>query len=135
MRGSSLKKTKKYNKLRLNKSKKHTKKSNLRKKHYHNKSRKNKTLKFRKGGDLVNKTNSFLPSINKVDCSKMDIDIIEDPKTLHSRYQVCCPKQFGFKNRSPICKKMDDKFKNILNQQNQSIGTYGYDDNTELEDN
>ena len=50
------------------------------------------------------------------DCSKMDISVINNPRTLHERYQVCCPKTFGtFKNQTPICKQMDKKFKELMN--------------------
>ena len=85
----------------------------------------------KRGGD----SNLFLKPFsnssvgNVVDCSKMNVDVIQDPKTLHSKYQVCCPKNvLGMKNSSPICKKIEQKYKQLLISQNQNVGTYGYND-------
>lgn len=78
-------------------------------------------------------TNPFLaPSpykfANKVDCSNMNIDVINDMKELHTRYQKCCPKTiFGYKNSSPICKKMDAKFNQLWKKENDARGYFGYD--------
>ena len=93
------------------------------------KRRKTRRNKSRRGGV----SNPFLaPSqyafANKVDCSNMNIDVINDMKELHSRYQKCCPKNmFGFKNSSAICKKMDTRFKQLWKKENDSRGYYGYD--------
>ena len=72
---------------------------------------------------LSNKmTKSLVKNPNVVqgmDCSKMDISVINDPRELHGRYQRCCPytrTPFGtFKSKTPICKQMDKKFKELMN--------------------
>jgi hypothetical protein len=94
------------------------------------KTRRNKSRRRVRRGGI---TNPFLaPSkyafANKVDCSNMNIDLINDMKELHSRYQKCCPKNmFGYKNSSSICKKMDTRFKQLWKKENDSRGYYGYD--------
>jgi hypothetical protein len=96
------------------------------------KSRRQKT-KSRRRGRRGGVTNYFLaPSkydfANKVDCSNMNVDVINDMKELHSRYQKCCPKNmFGYKNSSAICKKMDTRFNELWKQENDARGYYGYD--------
>lgn len=78
-------------------------------------------------------TNPFMTSspygfANKVDCSNMNVDGIQNMKELHTRYQKCCPKNmFGYKNSSSICKKMEQKFNNLWTVENNSHGHYGYE--------
>ena len=65
---------------------------------------------------------------NKVDCSNMNVDAIQNMEELHSRYQKCCPKtMLGYKNSSPICKKMEQNFNKLWTTENNSRGHYGYD--------
>jgi len=65
---------------------------------------------------------------SKVDCSNMNVDAIKNMEELHSRYQKCCPKTIlGYKNSSPICKKMEQNFNNLWTTENNSRGHYGYD--------
>lgn len=94
---------------------------------------KTKRNRPRRGSRRGGVSNPFLaPSqyafANKVDCSNMNIDVINNMKELHSRYQKCCPKNmFGYKNSSAICKKMDSRFKQLWKNENDSRGYYGYD--------
>ena len=57
--------------------------------------------------------------VQQLDCSKMDVSVINDPRELHGRYQRCCPytrTPFGtFKSKTPVCKQMDKKFKELMN--------------------
>ena len=88
------------------------------------------TNKKRYGG-IVNPFISQSPYAftNKVDCSNMNVDSIKNMEELHSRYQKCCPKNMlGYKNSSPICKKMEQNFNNLWTTENNSRGHYGYDD-------
>lgn len=88
------------------------------------------TRRYKKRGGL---TNAFLkPSsfsfANAIDCSKMDVDSIKNMEQLHSRYQKCCPKtMLGYKNSSPICKKMEDNFNKLWKKENDSHAAYGYE--------
>ena len=73
---------------------------------------------------LINKTNPR--SVGKYkDCSKMNIDIIKDPKELHARYQVCCPYNqtpFGaWKTSSQFCKKLESRYKSRVRELNQPL--------------
>lgn len=71
--------------------------------------------------------------VEDIDCSKIDIRLINDPRTLHARYQDCCPytrsQLFGTsKTKTPICKQMDKKFKELMNAHyiGPSEVQYGY---------
>ena len=73
---------------------------------------------------LINKTNPM--SVGKYkDCSKMNIDVITDPKELHARYQVCCPytkTPFGaWKTSSRFCKKLESRYKGRVRELNQPL--------------
>jgi hypothetical protein len=47
-------------------------------------------------------------------CDAVNLDNINSPETLKPLYTKCCPKQFGFKNRSSFCKKLDSKINSPL---------------------
>ena len=92
----------------------------------------NKRKSRRKYGGIGNIYPFTKPSsysyANSVDCSNMNIDSIKNMKELHTRYQKCCPKSiFGYKNSSPICKKIEQNFNNLWKIENDSHGHYGYD--------
>ena len=88
------------------------------------------TRRNRKRGGVTNpflKPSSF-SFANTIDCSKMDVDVIKNMKELHSRYQKCCPKTLlGYKNSSPICKKMENNFNQLWKKENNSHAAYGYE--------
>ena len=94
-------------------------------------SRKRKyTCRYKKRGGISNPflTSSNNSFANKQECSQMNVDGITDMQELHTRYQKCCPKtMFGFKNSSPICKKMEANFNQSWKKENDSHGHYGYD--------
>jgi hypothetical protein len=96
----------------------------------HSSRKKRPTRRNKKRGGV---TNPFLkPSsysfANTIDCSKMDVDSIKNIKELHTRYQKCCPKtMLGYKNSSPICKKMNDNFNKLWKIENDSHAAYGYE--------
>jgi hypothetical protein len=59
------------------------------------------------------------------DCSKMNIDVITNPRELHARYQSCCPSRqtpMGpWKTTTPFCKKLDKRYKMIVNETNKPM--------------
>ena len=59
------------------------------------------------------------------DCSKMNIDVITDPRELHARYQACCPYRqtpLGtWKTKTPFCIKLDKKYKEKANEINKPM--------------
>ena len=108
-------------KSRKNKNKKSRRNISLKRKY---------TRRYKKKGGVLNPFSgpSSYGFANKPDCSNMNIDIIKDMKELHSRYQKCCPKNIlGFKNSSAICKKMENNFKKLWKEENDSHAAYGYD--------
>lgn len=79
--------------------------------------------KSKKGGFLF--TKKVLPEI----CNITNLDELTTSSDLHARYQSCCPKNFlGFKNRSPLCRNIDNKFQQVLKQENEALGDYDDDD-------
>ncbi len=73
--------------------------------------------KSKKGGFLF--TKKVVPEI----CSTINIDELNTSSDLHAKYQSCCPKNFlGFKNRSPLCKNLDNKFQQVIKEENESVG-------------
>ena len=81
-----------------------------------------KTKKITK--QLIEKRNPMGFSKYK-DCSKMNIDVITNPRELHARYQSCCPSRqtpMGtWKTTSPFCKKLDNRYKMIINETNKPM--------------
>lgn len=79
--------------------------------------------KSKKGGFLF--TKKVLPEI----CNITNLDELTTSSDLHARYQSCCPKNFlGFKNRSPLCRNIDNKFQQVLKQENDSLDDYNEDE-------
>jgi hypothetical protein len=107
-----------------------SKKQRKNKSNFSRKIKRSRSQKYKKIGGITNpflsrSSNSFM---NKPDCSKMDVDMIKDMKELHTRYQKCCPKNMlGFKNSSPICKKMETNFNQLWKEENNARGYAGYD--------
>lgn len=78
--------------------------------------------KSKKGGFLF--TKKVLPEV----CNITNLDELTNSTDLHARYQSCCPKNFlGFKNRSTLCRNIDNKFQQVLKEENNAM-----DDDTEM---
>lgn len=73
---------------------------------------------------LIEKNNPMGFSKYK-DCSKMNIDVITNPRELHARYQSCCPSRqtpMGpWKTKTPFCTKLDERYKMIVNETNKPM--------------
>jgi hypothetical protein len=83
-----------------------------------------KQLKGKITKQMIEKNNPMGFSKYK-DCSKMNIDVITNPRELHARYQSCCPSRqtpMGpWKTTSPFCKKLDERYKMIVNETNKPM--------------
>jgi hypothetical protein len=75
----------------------------------YNKMRKNKSRKNKKGGffNFFSSNSTVVPS----ECDPNNLSMIKDTKSMKDNYQKCCPKgMFGSKNSSPYCKQLDLNF-------------------------
>lgn len=80
--------------------------------------------KSKKGGFLFSK--QVLPEI----CENTNLDELNTSTDLHQKYQTCCPKNFlGFKNRSTLCRNIDNKFQQVIKQEND---TNDFEDESEI---
>jgi hypothetical protein len=73
--------------------------------------------KSKRGGFFF--TKKVMPEI----CNITNLDSLNTSTDLHARYQTCCPKNFlGFKNRSTFCRNIDNKFQQVLKDENAALG-------------
>jgi hypothetical protein len=85
-------------------------------------SKKRVNKKSKRGGFFF--TKKVLPEV----CSNTNLDDLNTSTELHQKYQACCPKNFlGFKNRSTMCRNIDNKFQQVIKQENDA-GDYDGDD-------
>lgn len=73
--------------------------------------------KSKRGGFFF--TKKVVPEI----CNVTNLNDLNTSVDLHARYQSCCPKNFlGFKNRSILCRNIDNKFQQVLKDENAALG-------------
>lgn len=66
----------------------------------------------------------FFKKVLPETCNISQVNSMMSSKDLHSKYQICCPKTFGiFKNRSTLCRTIDNNFQQALKRENE-IGNY-----------
>lgn len=90
----------------------------------YNKMRKNKSRKNKKGGFLnfFSSNKSVVPS----ECDPNQLSMIKDKYEMQTQYQKCCPKgTFGSKNSSPYCKQLDLNMSAQTQLHRDTAGYYG----------
>ena len=91
----------------------------------YNKMRKNKSRKNKKGGFLnfFSSNSTVVPS----ECDPNNLSMIKDTKSMQDNYQKCCPKgTFGSKNSSPYCKQLDLNYRAAIKGENDAREYTGY---------
>ena len=91
----------------------------------YNKMRKNKSRKNKKGGffNFFSSNSTVVPS----ECDPNNLSMIKDTKSMKDNYQKCCPKgMFGSKNSSPYCKQLNLNYTSALKGENEAKEYVGF---------
>jgi hypothetical protein len=91
----------------------------------YNQLRKNRSRKNKKGGFF--NFFSSKPKVVPTECDPNNLSMIKDANSMQENYKKCCPKgMFGTKNSSPYCKQLNLNYTAALKGENEAKEYVGF---------